>query len=89
MVQKVRQCVYKLNTSFEFTAHIPMTKRTLNTAEPTMVPNPTALPVKVPTNEVKSSGAEPPADRLLGAQARHFWIISGYHLCQNCPALKS
>ena len=30
-----------------------------------------------------------PADRLLGAQARHFWIISGYHLCQNCPALKS
>ena len=42
-------------------AHMPMTNSTLKTAEPTMVPKPTAEPVKVPTNEVASSGIEPPA----------------------------
>jgi hypothetical protein len=35
--------------------------RTLNTAEPTMVPKPTADSVKQPMNDVKSSGADPPA----------------------------
>ena len=38
-----------------------MTKRTLKTAEPTIVPKPTADCVNVPMSEVKSSGAEPPA----------------------------
>ena len=49
------------SVSFEKTAHIPMTKRTLKTAEPTIVPKPTADCVNVPMSEVKSSGAEPPA----------------------------
>ena len=39
-----------------------MTKRTLKTAEPTMVPKPTSdLERKTPMMEVMSSGAEPPA----------------------------
>jgi len=42
-------------------AHMPITKRTLKTALPTIVPNPTVLWVKVPMKEVNSSGAEPPA----------------------------
>ena len=36
-------------------------KRTLNTADPTIVPKPTSLSLKVPIIDVKSSGAEPPA----------------------------
>lgn len=40
---------------------MPITKRTLKTALPTIVPNPTVLWVKVPMKEVNSSGAEPPA----------------------------
>lgn len=41
---------------------MPITKRMLNTAEPTMVPIPTLLwEIKTPMREVKSSGAEPPA----------------------------
>ena len=43
-------------------AHIPMTKRMLKTAEPTMVPMPTSEnEMKTPMTEVNSSGAEPPA----------------------------
>ena len=50
------------SVSFEKTAHIPMTKRTLKTAEPTMVPMPTSFcAMKTPRIEVESSGAEPPA----------------------------
>ena len=53
----------KARTPFEKIAHIPITKRTLKTAEPTMVPKPTALEgtLKVPMNDVASSGADPPA----------------------------
>jgi len=42
-------------------AHMPITKSTLNTADPTMVPKPTSLRWKVPTKDVASSGALPPA----------------------------
>ena len=43
-------------------AQAAMTKRTLKTAEPTMVPKPMSdLDTKTPITEVKSSGAEPPA----------------------------
>ena len=46
----------------EKSAHIPITKRMLKTAEPTMVPMPTSeKEMKTPMTEVKSSGAEPPA----------------------------
>ena len=39
-----------------------MTKRTLKTAEPIIVPKPTSEPdAKTPMKEVNSSGAEPPA----------------------------
>jgi hypothetical protein len=38
-----------------------MTKSTLKTADPTMVPKPMSEPVKVPMREVASSGADPPA----------------------------
>ena len=44
-----------------YKAHMPMTKRTLNTADPTMVPNPTDESLKVPMRDVASSGADPPA----------------------------
>ena len=40
---------------------MPMTKSTLKTALPTMVPKPTADRLNVPTNDVASSGADPPA----------------------------
>jgi hypothetical protein len=52
-----------LSGSLEKIAHIPMTKSTLNTALPTMVPKPTSEggTEKVPMSEVKSSGADPPA----------------------------
>ena len=40
----------------------PNTNKILNTAEPTIVPMPTLdCAIKVPINDVKSSGAEPPA----------------------------
>ena len=43
-------------------AQAAMTKRTLKTAEPTMVPMPTSLTaMNTPMMEVNSSGAEPPA----------------------------
>ncbi|TRY67508.1 hypothetical protein TCAL_16956 [Tigriopus californicus] len=43
-------------------AHAAMTKRILNTADPTMVPIPTSLlAMNTPMMEVKSSGADPPA----------------------------
>merc|ERR1719193_437038 len=48
-------------TSFENNAHIPITKRTLNTADPMIVPNPASLSSNVAKILVKSSGAEPPA----------------------------
>ena len=38
-----------------------MTKSTLKTALPTMVPKPTVDRLNVPTNDVASSGADPPA----------------------------
>jgi len=48
--------------SGQFKAHTPITKSTLNTAEPTIVPKPTLdLATKVPMNAVANSGAEPPA----------------------------
>ena len=40
---------------------MPMTKSTLKTALPTMVPKPTVDRLNVPTNDVASSGADPPA----------------------------
>ena len=41
---------------------LPMTKRMLNTADPTIVPMPTSLnAIKTPIMEVNNSGAEPPA----------------------------
>ena len=42
-------------------AHMPMTKSTLKTALPTIVPMPTSEPLNVPMRLVASSGAEPPA----------------------------
>ena len=42
-------------------AHTAMTKSTLKTALPTIVPKPIAVSWKVATALVKSSGAEPPA----------------------------
>ena len=42
-------------------AQNPTTKRTLNTADPTIVPNPTSLLKKVPTKLANNSGADPPA----------------------------
>jgi hypothetical protein len=48
-------------TPLEKSAHMPITKSTLNTADPTTVPIPTSLPLKVPMRDVKSSGALPPA----------------------------
>ena len=57
---KGHQVRYK--TVFEKRAHIPMTKRMLNTADPTMVPIPTSLKaMNTPMIEVNSSGADPPA----------------------------
>ena len=54
---------YAVNSkiSLDAIAHAPITNNTLNTADPTIVPKPTELPVKVPINEVANSGAEPPA----------------------------
>ena len=44
-----------------YMAHMPMTKRTLKTADPTIVLKPTApSDKKVPMKEVANSGAEPP-----------------------------
>ena len=43
-------------------AHAPMTKSTLNTADPTIVPNSTSLfTTSSPMKDVTSSGADPPA----------------------------
>ena len=43
-------------------AQQPITKRILNTADPTMVPIPTELlAMKTPKSEVNNSGADPPA----------------------------
>jgi hypothetical protein len=51
------------STSREKMAHMPMTKSTLKTAEPMMVPKPTEplLAKKTPISDVNSSGADPPA----------------------------
>uniref|UniRef100_A0A182QCL1 Uncharacterized protein n=1 Tax=Anopheles farauti TaxID=69004 RepID=A0A182QCL1_9DIPT len=47
---------------FEKSAHIPITNRMLNTAEPTIVPMPTSLnDTNTPMMLVNSSGALPPA----------------------------
>ena len=56
---------FRLVSSFftlaEAKAQAAMTKRTLKTAEPTIVPMPTSLLVtNTPMMEMKSSGAEPP-----------------------------
>ena len=50
-------------TPLEKSAHMPITKSTLNTAEPTIVPKPTPVGsgLKVSINDVNNSGAEPPA----------------------------
>ena len=50
------------STVRENIAHMPITKRILKTAEPTMVPIPTSSnDTNTPIIDVKSSGAEPPA----------------------------
>ena len=42
--------------------NLPMTKRILNTADPTIVPIPTSLnAMKTPIMDVNNSGADPPA----------------------------
>ena len=49
----------RCSTVFEKRAHIPITKRILKTAEPTMVPMPTSeKATKTPITEVNSSGKE-------------------------------
>ena len=59
-----------------YMAHMPMTKSTLKTAEPTMVPTPTSLcTAKTPMSEVKSSGADEPA-----AMKREGTLKGGYVL---------
>ena len=50
-----------MRVSLEKMAQQPITKRTLKTALPTTVPNPTSEPVNVPIADVASSGIEPPA----------------------------
>ncbi len=65
------------SVSFEKTAHIPMTKRTLKTAEPTMVPMPTSEnETKTPRTEVASSGAEPPAAIHVAPATSSFRFIA-------------
>ena len=52
----------RCSTVFEKRAHMPMTKRMLKTADPTMVPIPTSeKEMNTPMTDVKSSGADPPA----------------------------
>ena len=52
---------FGLHERFDAIAHIPITKSTLNTALPMIVPKPTADPVNAPMKDVASSGIEPPA----------------------------
>jgi len=50
------------STVRENIAHMPITKRMLKTAEPTIVPIPTSSnDTNTPMTDVKSSGADPPA----------------------------
>ena len=52
----------RTRTSLEAIAQQPMTNKTLNTAEPTMVEKPTSVrATNKPMRDVANSGAEPPA----------------------------
>jgi hypothetical protein len=58
-------------------AQAAITKRTLNTAEPTMVPKPTSdLEMKTPRTDVASSGAEPPAAIHVAPATSSFRLIA-------------
>ena len=62
MVSLMRGQAVSLRASALAKAQAAMTKRTLKTALPTMVPIPTSeTAMKTPMTEVKSSGADPPA----------------------------
>ena len=87
MVSRMRGQAVSLRASALAKAQAAMTKRTLKTALPTMVPIPTSeTAMKTPMTEVNSSGAEPPAAMKVAPATSSLmahlgkWVFRGFRI---------